>query len=264
MSVVADFIRELQSYEEHSFSTEELYQKTNAPHSSIKKELARLVSNGQLVSLRKGFYLILPPRYQHYKKLPVELYVSKLFRALDKPYYVGQYSAAAFHGAAHQKVQQDYIVTVPPAYRDISKGNIQIRFFHRIHWPVGNIVQQKSNAGFFYLSSPALTFADLLENQNQLGGINRMLAILEELVEVVESDDMKELLAWYDNKSTLQRMGYLLEELDWDDQLSEMIFEALKQHSFFPTLLSPSTEERAGRTGNRWKIDANVELESDL
>ena len=264
MGVVADFVRERQSYEEYSLSTEELYQKTGAPRSSVKKELARLVSDNQLVNLQKGFYLILPPRYQHYKRLPIELYVNKLFQTLDKPYYVSHYSATAFYSAAHQKVQQDYITTTLPAHRDIAKGNIQIRFFHRIHWPVSNIVQRKSDAGFLNISSPALTFVDLLERQNQLGGIHRMLAILEELAEVVELSDVKELLTWYNNKSALQRMGYLVEELDWNDQIVEVIFEALKEHAFFPTLLSPSTENKAGSAGNRWKVDANVELESDL
>jgi len=170
MGVVAEFIRELQSYEEYSFSTEELCQKTSAPQSSIKKELARLVSDNQLINLRKGFYIILPPSHQHYKRLPIELYVDKLFKTLNKSYYVGYYSAAALHGASHQKVQQDYIITALPALRDIAKGNLKIRFFNCVNWPKRNIIQRKSSTGFFNLSSPALTFADLLDNQNHLGG----------------------------------------------------------------------------------------------
>lgn len=264
MGVVTAFIRELQSYEEYSFSTEELYQKISAPQSSIKKELARLVADNQLINLRKGFYLIIPPSYQHYKRLPIELYVGKLFKTLNKLYYVGYYSAAALHGASHQKVQQDYVITELPALRDIAIGNLKIRFFTCVNWPAGNIIQQKSDTGFFNLSSPALTFADLLDNQNPLGGINRMLAILEEIAEAIEFNDMEELLTWYNNKSTLQRMGYLLEELHWNDKLSELIFNALQKTAFFPTLLSPDKEEKAGGTSNRWKIDVNVEMESDI
>ncbi len=263
MGVVAEFIRELQSYEEYSFSTEELYKKTLAPQSSVKKELARLVSDNQLINLRKGFYIILPPSYQHYKRLPIELYVDKLFKTLSRPYYVGYYSAAALHGASHQKVQQDYVITELPALRDIVKGNLKIRFFNCVNWPKQNILQRKSDTGFFNLSSPALTFADLLDNQNRLGGINRMLAILEELAEAVEQNDLKELLTWYKNKSTLQRMGYLLEKLHLNE-LSELIFNVLQKAPFFPILLSPSKAEKAGSTGNRWKIDANVVLESDI
>ena len=133
MGAVSTFIRALQSYEEFSFSTEELMQRTAAPESSVRKELSRLSSEKQIINLRKGFYLILPPRYQYYGMLPIELYVEKLFRFLEKPYYVGFYSAAAYHSAAHQQVEQDYIITMPRALRDIAKGNIKIRFFQSLH-----------------------------------------------------------------------------------------------------------------------------------
>lgn len=264
MGAVSTFIRELQSYEEFAFSTEELLQKTAAPDSSIRKELARLASDQQIINIRKGFYLIIPPRYQHYGKLPIDLYVDKLFKFLDKPYYVCFYSAAAYHGAAHQRVQQDYIITTPPALRNITKGNIKIRFFNSLNWPDKNIIQKKSDAGYFQLSSPALTFADLIENQHHLGGLNRMLAILEELSESLEEKDVEDLLTWYHNKSVLQRMGFLLEEMELNRNLAQMLFDHLSKESFFSTLLSPRKGKKAGSTGNRWKIDANIALESDL
>jgi len=264
MGVVSDFIRELQSYEEYAFSKEELRKKTTAPDSSIRKELAKLAASNEIINIRKGFYIIIPPRYQSYGKLPVELYVDKLFKGLGKPYYVGFYSAAAFHGAAHQRIQQDYIITVPPALRDISKENVKIRFFNVSNWPVKNIIKKKSDAGYFKLSSPALTFADLIENQHNLGGLNRMLAILEELSEAIETTDIKDLLTWYGNKSVLQRMGYLMEELDLNKDLSQLVFDNLSKDSYFSTLLSPRKDQKAGTTGNKWKVDVNVELESDL
>ncbi len=264
MGAVAEFVRELQSYEEYSFSTTELHSKVTAPESSVKKELARLVADNQIINLRKGFYLILPPSYQHYKKLPLELYIDKLFKSLNKPYYVGHYSAAASYGASHQQIQQDYIITDPPALRDIAKGNIKLRFFNSSVWPKGNVLDKKSSTGYFKISSPALTFADLLENQNNLGGINRMLAILEELCESITKQDLEVLLAWYNNKSTLQRMGFLLEQMEWNTSHSEKIFKSFKNSKIFPTLLTPHHGKKAGSAGNRWKIDLNVELESDL
>ncbi|MFT6338546.1 MAG: putative transcriptional regulator of viral defense system [Bacteroidia bacterium] len=264
MGVVAEFVRELQSYEEYSFSTEELYQKTAAPASSVKKELARLVANNQIINLRKGFYLILPPSYQHYKKLPLELYIDKLFKSLNKPYYVAHYSAAASYGASHQQIQQDYIITDPPALRDIAKENIKLRFFNSSVWPKGNVLDKKSSTGYFKISSPALTFADLLENQNNLGGINRMLAILGELCESITKQDLEELLAWYDNKSTLQRMGFLLEQMEWNAIHSDKIFKSFKNGKIFPTLLTPHHGQKAGSAGNRWKIDQNTIFESCL
>ena len=100
-----------------------------------------------------------------------------------------------------------------------------------------------------------------------------MLAILEELSEALLEEDMKDLLTWYHNKSVLQRMGYMLEKMEWirpgdaaqrNKNLAQMLFEHLRKESFFSTLLSPRKGQKAGSTGNRWKIDANIVLESDL
>lgn len=264
LGVVSEFIRELQSYEEYSFSLDELREKTNAPESSMRKELNRLGKDKQILNLRKSFYLILPPRFQHYGKLPVALYIDKLFKFLQKPYYVGYYSAASYHGAAHQQIQQDYVITAPPALRGISKENVQIRFFSNTVWPKKNIVKRKSDTGYFNISSPALTFADLIENQQYLGGLSRMMTILEELTESLEENDIKDLLSWYSNKSVLQRMGFLIEEMSSNENIQSLLFESLNAASFFPVLLSPDKGQKAGATGNRWKVDVNQIIESDL
>lgn len=76
----------------------------------------------EIVNLRQGFYLILPPRYQNVGKLPVQLFIDTLFKSLEKEYYVAFYSASAIHGSSHQRIQQDYIITTPPALRNIQKG----------------------------------------------------------------------------------------------------------------------------------------------
>ena len=264
MGVVSEYIRYLQSYEEYSFSLDELRKNTKAPASSIRKELSKLGKDKQILNLRKGYYLIIPPRYQHFGKLPINLYVDKLFKSLDKSYYLGYYSAAAYHGAAHQQIQQDYVLTTPPALRDISKENVQIRFFNTSVWPQKNIIKQKSDSGYFNISSPALTFADLVENQQPLGGLNRMMAVLEELSEIMDESDIKKLLSWYKNKSVLQRMGFLLEEISKNGKNHSYIFEFLSQASYYPVLLSPSKDQRAGSTGNKWKVDVNQIIESDL
>ncbi len=100
-------------------------------------------------------------------------------------------------------------------------------------------MDKKSDAGIFKISSPALTAVDLIHHQTKLGGLNRMLAILEELIETINKNDIAELLTWYSHKSTLQRFGFLLEELEADENLSEQIMKHLQQLKFFPVLLSP-------------------------
>jgi predicted transcriptional regulator of viral defense system len=259
-----EYIKYLLSIESYSFSVDEIAKATDGTSNSLKFELHRLSEKGEVVNLRKGFYLIITPRYSSAKKLPIQLYCDKLFKYLRRNYYVGLFSAAKYHGASHQQVQRDYVITEQPKFNDISKNTIDIRFFTTRNWSDKNIQLKKSDAGIYKISSPALTIADLIHHQTKLGGINRMLATVEELAEELTSADLEELLDWYPNKSTLQRYGFLLEELEINEDFQELIYGNIKSNKFFPVLLSPKSKEKAGAVDNRWKVDVNVKLESDL
>ena len=262
--IVAEYIKKLLSIEEYSFSLQELKKEIDKTEIQLKRELDRLIEKGEIVNLRKGFYLIITPRYSSVKKLPIQLYCEKLFKYLNKKYYVALFSAAKFHGASHQQVQREYILTEKPKFNNISKNNIDIRFFTTSNWVNKNIQIKKSDAGIYKISSPALTITDLIQHQNKLGGINRMLAIIEELTEELKESDLQELLSWYPNKSTLQRFGFLLEEIGINEEMHELIFVNLKSSKIFPVLLSPKSNEKPGAVDNRWKVDVNIKLESDL
>ena len=259
-----DYIKQLQSFEEYSFSWKELLNKCNKTATSLKRELSRLVIKREIVNLRKGFYLIIPPRYSNHGQLPIQLYVDKLFKYLNRKYYLGFYSAAKFYGASHQQIQRDYIMTSTPSFSDIKKNSIDIRFLTTSHWPDLNIMNKKADAGTFKISSPALTAVNLIHFQTKLGGLNRMLAILEELSEEIDQQDLAGLLTWYPHKSTLQRFGSLLEEIQADEKLTGQIMNHLKSSRFFPVLLSPKSGQKPGAVANRWKVDINIKLESDL
>jgi predicted transcriptional regulator of viral defense system len=91
-----------------------------------------------------------------------------------------------------------------------------------------------------------------------------MLANIEELSEEIQIEDLKALLSWYSNKSTIQRLGFLLEEVGMEEKYTDLIFDRLKQDKFYPVLLSPKKGKKAGSAGNKWKVDVNIKLESDL
>lgn len=261
---LSDFIKERLSLEEYSFSKDELHATSQKDKSALTTDLSYLTKKGEIIPLRKGFYLIIPPRYSRQGKLPIELYINKLFKYLNKDYYLGLYSAAKFHGAGHQQIQRDYIVSSLPALLDIKKATTDIRFFTASNWPKKNIITKKSDAGNFKISDAALTTVDLIYHQTKLGGINRMLAILEELMEEIKSDNLKDLLSWYPHRSALQRLGFLMEELQADSLLIEVLHDHLKDMTYFPVLLSPESKEKPGAVDNFWKVDVNIKLENDL
>ncbi|GAA0878188.1 type IV toxin-antitoxin system AbiEi family antitoxin [Algoriphagus jejuensis] len=258
-----DYIKHLLAIENYSFSLEEIIEQTHSDRVALKFELARLVEKMEIVNLRKGFYLIIPPRYSKSGLLPIQLYIEKLFKSLDRRYYLCHYSAAKFHGASHQQSQREYVMTESPKLGDIKKKGMDIRFFTLSQWPSANISERRSDAGIFRISSPALTAIDLIHYQSKLGGINRMLAVIEELAEEISQQDLSELLSWYPHKSSLQRLGFIL-ELVRPELASEAILDLLKSEGYFPVLLSPTAFQKPGAVDNRWKVDVNVKLENDL
>jgi predicted transcriptional regulator of viral defense system len=261
---VSAYIKQLQSFEEYSFSIDEVTAKASKDVIAVKRELARLTEKKEILNLRKGFYLIIPPRYASSEKLPIQLYSKKLFKYLDRKYYVGLHSAAKMHGAGHQQPQRDYLIIETPKLNTITKKSFDLQFFTTAQWPKNNIETKKSDAGAYHISSPALTFIDLIHHHSKIGGLNRMLASLEELTEEMNEIDMGQLTTWYNHKSTLQRAGFLLDELIGTTPFTEIIYEKLKQQPFYPVLLSPKKTQKPGSANNRWKIDVNLKLESDL
>jgi predicted transcriptional regulator of viral defense system len=258
-----EYIKHLLSIENYSFSLDEIRNQTDTTDTSLKFGLARLVEKKDIVNLRKGFYLIIPPRYSKQGHIPIQLYINKLFESLNRSYYLGFYSAAKFHGASHQQTHKEYVMIEKPKLGDINKNEHNIRFITTVKWPTKNIIERKSDAGIFNVSSPALTAVDLIHHQTKLGGLNRMLAILEELSEEITNEDLNDLLTWYPHRSTLQRLAFILDIQQIGIDLST-IYNHLKSGQYFPVLLSPKGNQKAGSVDNRWKVDVNIKLQSDL
>lgn len=262
---LSDFINNQLSFENYSFTFNEVAEAySDKSENSVQNDLKYATKNGDIIPLRHHFYLIIPPRYSRLGKLPLELYVNNLFEYLDRDYYVGLYSAAKFYGAGHQQIQKEYVLHDKAPLLTITKNAIHLDFFTLSNWPQKNIVSRKGDAGMFKISSPCLTAVDLIYHQTKIGGLNRMLSVLEELTEEMQLEDAQDLLSWYPNKSVLQRLGFLLDEINPKSEIPNLVYEYLKLKKIYPVLLSPRSNEKAGAVENRWKVDVNVKMESDL
>lgn len=260
---VENYVEDQLSKGIYSFSTRDLFTKESKSQRAVFAELGKLTTERKIAKLRTGFYLILPPIYRRLGNLPLVLYVNDLFDYLGMDYYVGLYTASQKHGAAHQKIMEDFIM-VPRPMRNIKKPAASINFLTTTNWPEKGITKKKGPAGMYNLSGPVLTAADLIYHQNRLGGINRMLANIEELSEEMTIDQIQDLATWYPHLSTLQRLGFLLDKVGDGTNLGDVLFESLGHKKMYPVLLVPNSIETPVSLKNRWKIDVNLELESDL
>ena len=72
------------------------------------------------------------------------------------------------------------------------------------------------------VSAPATTALDLVRFENQLGGLNRITEVLEELSDKITATDLLA-AAQEENKLTyVQRLGYILDQLGKTELTSDL------------------------------------------
>lgn len=259
-----DFISELRSNGRYTFSLFEVRNKFEQSDEAIKKALQRLKKKKEIALIRNEFYVVVTPEYRSKGILPPSLFIADLMKFLEKDYYVGLLNAAAYYGAAHQQPQSFSVIIKKPSLRNINNDNLKINFYIKKDWNKDDIIQKKVDTGFINVSSPELTAIDLVNYFNQVGGLNRVATVLEELCESIEATKLLDLVKRYAPITAVQRLGFLLEDVLSRQDLSDPIKDYLKTINYFPTLLRPQKEKPDMITGNDWKVVQNLEIETDL
>jgi len=260
-----DYLTWLQSRGRYTFSLQTALEQTGKNYGALKRDLDRLKEKGVLVSIRKSFYVIVPPEYKSFGILPVVQFIDPLMKYLDKRYYVGLLSAAQLHGAAHQQPQEFFVITELPSLRDIFKNGIKINFSVKRNWSESGIIERKTDTGYVKLSSPELTAIDLLVYFNRIGSINRIATVLTELVEEFKQSSLKKILHMDHPLAVLQRLGYILEIVLGQPVYSEIIYDRLRKsrYSYIPLHPEVLKQEQFPRN-KRWKIIENIVIEPDI
>ena len=233
---------------------------------ALRRALSRLSAKGKIMSVYKGYYLILPPQYSIKGILPPSLFLDAFFHYLNRPYYLSLLSAAAYHGAAHQKPQEYFVMTSFPAMRPTQKKGLKINYISIDEIPEILIEKRKTEAGYVNISSPILTAADLVHFEKRIGGLNRAATILNELVEVISKADFSEEFLSFTPTTVLQRLGYLLEFICLNTTLSHALFAAITEQNIqlYRIPLKSLGQTKGFSSENRWKVIVNVEIDPDL
>lgn len=262
-SSILRYSEKLQSQGRYTFSLDNIKQDIGINNVTLKKGLVRLVQSGKILSLRKGFYIIVPPEYSVKGILPPNLFIHDLMTYNKKPYYVALASAAALHGAAHQQPQEFYVITQKPALRPIQKKGIRINFIIKSSFPKAGVQEHKTDTGMIRVSGPELTAFDLVRFADKIGGLNRVVTILEELCEKLDPAKLAE-LAPDVPVSFIQRLGYLLENILQKKAMTEPVYNHLVTRTYYRIPLQPGEKEAGFTSNNRWRVITNTEPESDL
>lgn len=178
-------------------------------------------------------------------------------QCLQADYYVSLLSAAAHHGASHQKAGCFEVITNKRIKHPLTFGQIKLEIVYKkslVGLPVQDITV---TTGYLKLATPELVALDLLTYPRHSDGLNHIATVLTELAEIVGE------------KAWLQRLGYILEQIDpiEEEKKLSLIDKLLKYLNRKMPLYVPLAPELL-KTGlpriKKWRIIANTSIESDL
>lgn len=232
----------------------------------IRSALARLSVKNSIVSVWKGFYVIVPISYTAKGILPPVMYIDHLMKHIQRPYYVGLLNAAAFYGAALQQPQVFSVIIQHPTLRDNNKKNVRLQFVARRNFPPVELLEScKTQTGYVKISSPTLTAADIIQYEKEIGGLNRACTVLNDLTELLDFTKTPDSFFDMVSTATIQRLGFLLENVLESTDLANQLYEkAIKANCNFQTVPlknGKSTEKKI--MDKKWKIIINTEIEID-
>ena len=263
---VSEWVDELLSKGKNAFALQQV--KESFPQHSeaaLKRSLNRLSTKNRIVSVHKGYYVIVSYEYAAKGIVPPLLYIDGLMKFLNRPYYISLLSAAALYGAAHQAPQVFMVNTAFPALRASAKKNSKIKFISVKEIPPHLLEQKKTESGYVQVSSPELTALDLVNFAKQVGGLSRAATVINELVEYIGLEKINEELASYAETATLQRLGYIADQILHQQELADAVENICHKQNlkFFRVSLMVKGKRYGFPCNERWKVIENSVIEID-
>jgi len=222
--------------------------------------LAYLAKAGWLTRIRRGLYttvsldVIEPAAWQE----DPWIIAAKVF----SPFYIGGWSACEHWGLTDQVFRETVVISSRTSR--VRRTEIQgIHYFVKIVskdkiFGTETVWRGQTRA---YVSDPARTIVDVLDDPRIGGGIRHIADIIKAYTTHERRDDS--LLLEYANKlgnrTVFKRLGYLLEVMKLGDvALIEACHQAISSGT---SLLDPSAP-RKGRFVRKWNLRINVVLEA--
>jgi len=244
----------------YTATTDEIAELLDLDKGAVRVGMNRLRKQRLAFSPARGLYGFIPPSYRSWGVLPAEWFVDDLMGFLDRDYYVGLLSAAAHHGAAHQRPQAFQIVTdKPTADRDI--GRVRLRFFKSRNVAQAATETTNTPTGTLAISSKETTVSDLVAHPKAAAGFSNIATIIREIGPLNGNELARQ--SEVHPRSHARRLGWLVEH--YSEGAPEL--EGLKRRAApergTPTALSPGGPRR-GRVDRRWGVWINTTIEPDV
>ncbi len=257
----AQYIEALAARGRHHFTTADAVAAVGGSEDAVRAQLLRLKRRGHIASPMRSFHVSVPPEYRRLGCLPPEHFIDPLMGELAEPYYVCLLSAAARHGAAHQR-PQSLQVMVERSRPALVCGEVRVQFIARGDLVGQPVVRLNTPRGTVRYATPELTALELVGYPQAAGGLSNVATVLVELAEAIDATALR-LAARRCPVGWSQRLGYLFERLG-EGALAEVLapFVEEEAHSFIP--LRRARPVGGATRDAKWKVIVNAEVEPDL
>lgn len=262
MSKISEYIDTLQSQGRYTVRRDEIAKAISGSPAALKAALHRLAQKKRVTSPRRGFYVIVPLEYRVQASPPASWFIDDLMKYLGKSYYVGLLSAAALHGASHQKPQEFQVIS-NKHLRGIQVGRLPIRFVKKRGAEKTPTVNIQTETGVMRVSTPEATAFDLVRYMDIAGSLSNVATVLAELAESLDAAKLLAVAQTGVEIASVQRVGHLLESLGFAALVSPL-WEWLSQQKPCPVLLRPGRKDSKEHKNVRWSVIVNEQVEVDV
>jgi predicted transcriptional regulator of viral defense system len=241
-------------------TTDEIAELLDIDKGAVRVGMNRLRKQRLVFSPARGLYGFVPPNYRSWGVLPAEWFIDNLMHHLGRNYYVSLLSAAARHGAAHQRPQVFQVMTdKTTADRDI--GRIRLRFFKSQGIAEAAIETVTTPAGTMEIASKETTISDLVSYPRAAAGFSNIATIIRE-IGALDGNELAR-LSWGHPRSHARRLGWLVERYSESSPDLEALERQATPDQGAPTPLSPGAPKR-GQVAKRWGLLVNTKVEPDI
>jgi predicted transcriptional regulator of viral defense system len=252
--VASAFVGRLLEDGRGGFSLDELVSETRLSTEAARRQLGRLNAVVPLYG-RATFYLIVQPEHRRIGAPPVDWWIDDFFTWLKQPYYIGLLSAAAIHGSSPQAIQVTQVVVAEPR-APIRIGRLAIQFITKKHAKETPTAVPRGARNPVKVSTPEATFLDLVLHVQRLGGLPRILDVIEALP--LTAEGMRDAMTQKLETKLLQRAGFILELLE-KPRLARLVAGRLEGRRLQPAPIAGSSDDDSPSIQpNPWYVTGTI------
>ena len=268
-SPLATWVSEISSSGRTAFTRDEAFSKLNIDRRLFSQALKKLQQQNLLISPKRGFYVIVPPKLKVWGAPPPYSYIDELMKFKDCPYYVGLLDAAYLHGATHQAVLWNQLV-VGKRFSNFYAGRsaVSVHFCKNFKEVSAGIEVRHFVESKFLISCPELTVFDLIRFSHAGAGFDNIATVLTDLGDSLNAVKLANISSLF-GKTVSQRLGYILDFIGYES-LTAKLHNKFSKSSFDWTELTPVRTKYADillpplERDPKWKIIVRLYPESDI